>query len=162
MDSSRFELVHKEQGTVTLEQRGLYYAFRSDVFLEREGFCRLHYHTENRSVRIGLFCRGEDRLSCTGSISARQLGLEETGVFSVTEEPWLPLREPLDGGMLPAGALCRREGDCRIVAVPDKAELPCEIMPFFCFLTPEIIEGLPCLSFLADRQGRPVVPEIIS
>ena len=148
-------------GAVTLEQKGLYYSFLAEASRFGEGFLRLYYHTESRSVRVGLFCERGSGISCVGSISARQLGLEEKGVFSVTEEPWLPLTVPLDGGMLPPYALCRREGELIRVIIPDGERLPPEIMAYCCFLEPVNIEGHPCLSLCADRHGWPVVPEII-
>lgn len=151
----------EQVGTVTLEQQGLYFSFHARMRAADNGFVRLYYHTEAQSVRVGLFCEKNGAPVCLGSISARRLGLQNRGVFSVTEQPWLPLGEALDCGMLPPGALYRREGDRRRVIVPDGPQLPCEIVPFFCFLVPETLEGLPCLSLLVDRHGRPVVPEII-
>ncbi len=150
----------EQVGTVTLEPRGLYICFRASIRLACSGFCRLYYHTVRRTVRLGLFCQREDGLFCQGSVSARQLGLEEGGVFSLTEAPWLPFSEPLDGGIVVPGAVCCREGEMRRIVIADGPELPPEIMPYFCFLAPERVEGLPCLTMWVDRQGRPMVPEV--
>ena len=150
----------EQVGTVTLERRGLYFAFHARIRRVSEGYIRLYYHAGGRSVRMGLFGEREDGFVCLGSISARQLSMEEGGVFSVTDTPWLPALESLDGGLVVPGAVFCRMGELRRIAIPDGEMPPSEIMPFFCFLAPEMIEGLPCLSIWVDGQGRPVVPEL--
>lgn len=150
----------EQVGTVTLDRCGLYFRFHAAILPVPCGFCRLYYHTCSGSVRLGLFGKGREEFACDGSISARQLGLTPEGVFSVTEVPWMPLSVPLDGGAMPPGAVCCRDGERRRIALPDGPELPHEILPFFCFLAPESIEGLPCLTMWVDGQGRPVVPDI--
>lgn len=150
----------EQVGTVTLERSGLYFRFYAVIRPVSRGFCRLYYHTGGGSVRMGLFGKCGEEFSCVGSISARQLGLAEDGMFSVTEVPWRPLSVPLDGGVTVPGALCCRKGEKKWIVLPDGPELLPEILPFFCFLAPERIEGLPCLTMWVDGQGRPVAPDI--
>ncbi len=71
----------------------------------------------------------------------------------------MPLKTPLDGGFLPENALLLQENGRQFVAIRHENRLPEEIMPYFCFLAPRVIDGTSCLVFEVDADGKPVIPE---
>ena len=63
-------------------------------------------------------------------------------------------------GVDEANALFLQENGRRFVAIRHENRLPEEIMPYFCFLAPRVIDGTSCLSFEVDDCGKPVIPEL--
>ena len=144
-------------GEISLAQDGLYLLIRGEIHSERDGFLHLYAHGENRTEQLGLFIPQGERLSLQCRISLRRMEEIQKPRFSINPLPLRPLEEPLADGFLPASALVRKEGDCRQVFIPDEAPFEEDILPFFCFLTPQITEGIPCLSMKVDGHGMPVL-----
>lgn len=145
-------------GQVNVAEAGLYLHYEAKIKTTRPGFLRLYYHKGDSTLRLGLFSEENGMLCCSGRVSLRSLGGEwENCSFSIHDMPIEPLTSPLDGGFLPQNALEYWKSGRRFVAIRHENDLPEEILPFFCFLKPEILEGTPCLVFEADDDGKPVI-----
>jgi len=151
----------REVGRVQIRQEGLYLAFSAEVWQDRPGFLRLYHCNLERTVRLGLFFLAEGRLQCHGRISLRSLGDWKNGVFSTENVTFLPLEEPLHGGSLPENAILVQKNGRQFAAVCRQNCLPEGIMPYFCFLTPMEIGGIPCLGFEIDEERKPVFSAVM-
>lgn len=150
--------VFSKIGTVQITEQGLYLNYEAAIQSNRFGFLRLYHHVGNQTCRLGLFSEENDILTCQGRISLRSLGLDwQSGIFSIQEMPIYPLETPLDGGYLPSNAVEYQKDGRRFVAVSCQNRLPEEILPYFCFLTPETVAGLDCLVLERDADGMPVI-----
>ena len=157
MRSFKIDDLFTQVGEIQLSEDGLYYCYTARVQTLRKGFVRLYYHGD-RVCSLGVFRPSGDLLCCQGRIAKCRLDLPEEGsCFSLYEKPWQRQEIRLEDGLLPSAMACTTECGFRIV-LPRHAPLPEEILPFFCFLKPEMEEGLPCLTMEVDRQGRPIVP----
>ena len=145
-------------GTVEISQTGLYYSYHATVQCQHSGFIRLYLHGGDISQRLGIFCESQGVLQCQGRVSRRSIGTLQEVFFSIHETQWTVYTEPLDGGIVLPEAMSRATDDGRLIIVRDGEELVPELLPFFCFLKSEIIQGLPCLTMVVDKHGRPVVP----
>ena len=147
-------------GEVTLRQEGLYFRLLSTIYTAREGFIHLFAHGENYTEQLGLYLPQADEHFLQSRISARRLGEVSALRFSINSVPYHCLTQPLADGFFPKSALLLQEEKTRCVIIPAQAPFEEEIMPFFCFLQPKKIEGLPCLTLEVNEHGRPIVPEI--
>lgn len=149
-------------GQVRVRQEGLYLACEAEIRTERSGFLRLYLCRAGVCHRLGLFSWDNGALRCVGRVSFRSLGDDwEDSTFAIQNVPFSPLKTPLDGGFLPQNTLLLQEKGRRFVVVRHENRLPEEILPYFCFLTPVKIDGISCLCFEIDMEGKPVISELI-
>lgn len=148
-------------GTVRAEQDGLYLKYEAMQEAALAPDTGLFYHGPAGTQRLGRFFPEGNALICRGKISLRRLGgSPDAGVFSVTGHPWREFDGTLDGGVRPPAAVYRETENGLFLAFPDTPVFPPELTPFFCFLVPQIIEGLPCLTMTVDRLRRPIMEDI--
>lgn len=160
--SMRFSIwdMFTEIGTVTFYEDGLYYAYSASILSDRPNFIRLYCHIGEVTHRFGVFTKEGKVRNCSGRISVRSLaGDLQDAYFSIQEVPLRPLKTPLDGGYLPQKALYNPQKGRRFLSICHENSLPDGILPYFCFLRQECIDGTICLAFNIDSDGKPIIPE---
>lgn len=128
----------EEVGNVRFEKNGLYYTYESVIRTSRIDFVRLYANHENESVKLGLYIRNGEKLYCRGRVSARSLKY-------VPEHLCYSLQNAPNNSLL--GVYCSEkvryctENGRQFWVVQSQNRLPEEIMPYFCFLQMEQING---------------------
>ncbi len=99
---------------------------------------------------LGTVWRGEMRMSYAFSRSDGWEALEAgTGFFQ--KDPWLSRQA---AGL--SGALWRREGGLRLLAIPWSPDHPFPLPALFCFARTQVIRGSACVVYRFDEEERPV------
>lgn len=141
----------EEVGNVRFEKNGLYYTYESVIRTSRTDFVRLYANHENESVKLGLYIRNGDKLYCRGRVSARSLKY-------VPEHLCYSLQNAPNNSLL--GGYCTENGRQFWVMYPQNC-LPEEIMPYFCFLKAEQINGEIQLTINPESIGIAGVSELM-
>lgn len=140
-------------GTVKFSCSGLYYAYEAEIRTSKSDFIRLYAHSENESIKLGLFIWEGAVLHCHGRISARSLkNAPENLRYSLQNEPLLYQNGTIWGD----NVLLKTANGRRFVSIRHENDLPEEIMPYFCFLHPIEIDGTNFLGFEIDSTEKPV------
>ena len=127
-------------GTVQAEADGLYWRVRARCEVETGQPRRLYARNGEQTLNLGVLMPEGDDWVLEKRVSARTFCFTEDTEISFDENGWLPFSGELMGCPVENA---KRRGDR--VAFPFEAEMPLPVMQLFCFLTPESVEGQPCL-----------------
>ena len=75
----------------------------------------------------------------------------EAGTGFFQKDPWLSRQA---AGL--SGALWRREGGLRLLAIPWSPDHPFPLPALFCFARTQVIRGSACVVYRFDEEERPV------
>lgn len=171
----KFPLIWRERtlGELSVEQEALYTWFTVCCRLPEPGLWCAWAVGEQGELRLGVLEPLDGRLTIRRRFSHRMtepLGRLVQGELRPAAggvENWEPLGDPgkyFHSSYLKnqlrnvKGALTRREGECRYVAIPYDSRRPFPLTAMFCFARVGTVAGQHCAVFALNREEWPVIP----